>query len=118
MPNIIDIFPPTILDDSISNSKLGVEFTESQAMTTDNVDFSTAAVFTKTITGDSTFTFSNVSTGMVKTLVVSGDHSLTLPTYVKVINGEYSGSATSNFIQLISTNDSTEVFATISNYTV
>ena len=49
---------------------------------------------------------------------MSGDFSLGLPAYVKVISGEYSGSATTNFIQLISTNDSTEVFATISNYTV
>lgn len=118
MPNIIDIFPPSVIDDSIDSSKLGVEFTESQAMTTDNVDFSAAAVFTKTISGATTLTFSNVSTGMVKTLVMSGDFSLGLPAYVKVISGEYSGTATTNFIQLISTNDSTEVFATISNYTV
>lgn len=116
MPNILDIFPPSVIDDTITNSKLASEFTESLAMTTDNVDWSAATIFTKTLTGDTTLTFSNVTTGISKTLVINGNHSLQLPSEVILLNGEYSASATKNFIQLISTNGSSEIIATISNH--
>ena len=106
----------TIANDVITNAKLGSEFTTSSSISASDVDFSSAAVFTKTLTGTTTLTFSNVETGMVKTLVISGDYSLTFPSGVKTLNGTYSGTAT-NVIQLISTNGSTEIFATISNYT-
>jgi len=54
---------------------------------------------------------------MVKTLVISGNYAITFPSGVIILNGTYSGSATKNIIQLISTDDDTEIFATISNYT-
>lgn len=107
----------SIKDAGVGYSKLSSEFTDSSAMAANDVNFTDGAVFTKTLTADSTLTFSNVSTGMVKTLIISGDFALTLPSGVVLLNGEYSGTATKNFIQLVSTNDSTEVFATISNHT-
>lgn len=104
----------TIAADAVDYDKLAGEFTTSTAIAASAVDFSSAAVFTKTLTGTTTLTFSNVSTGMVKTLVISGDQTLAM-TGVTTLNGEYSGTASKNVIQIVSTNGSSEMFATISN---
>ena len=101
----------------IPSKVLADEFTASSAISASAVDWEAGAVFTKACTADTTLTFSNVKTGMVKTLVISGNYTITFPSAVKILNGTYSGSATKNIIQLISTNDATEIFGTISNYT-
>ena len=101
----------------VKSELMADEFFSSQAVPALDVDWEAAAVFTKICTADSQLTFSNVKTGMVKTLVISGDYAITWPAGVKWLNGEYSGTATKNIIQLISTNDDTEIFGTISNYT-
>ena len=100
----------------VKSDVLADEFFSSSVITT-NVDWTASSVFTKTCTADVTLTFSNVKTGMVKTLVIDGNYVLTWPAGVKWLNGTYSGTATKNIIQLISTNDDTEIFGTISNYT-
>jgi hypothetical protein len=87
-------------DDSITYAKLGAEFTTSAALSTD-VDFSTAQVFTKTLSGDTTLTFSNTAIGMVKDLVITGSHALTLPAG-STVAGTYNG-AVSNLIQVVVT---------------
>ena len=87
-------------DDSITYAKLGTEFTTSAALATD-VDFSTAQVFTKTLTGATTLTFSNASIGMVKDLVITGDFALTLPAG-STVAGTYNGTV-SNLIQVVVT---------------
>ena len=89
-----------LADDVISYAKLGTEFTTSAALSTD-VDFSTAQVFTKTLTADATLTFSNASIGMVKDLVITGAFALTLPTG-STVAGTYNG-AVSNLIQVVVT---------------
>tara|TARA_R110001606_G_scaffold176725_1_gene323267 strand:+ start:2681 stop:3109 length:429 start_codon:yes stop_codon:yes gene_type:complete len=89
-----------IADDSVTYAKLGAEFTTSAALSTD-VDFSTAQVFTKTLTADATLTFSNASIGMVKDLVITGAFVLTLPTG-STVAGTYNG-AVSNLIQVVVT---------------
>lgn len=104
-------------DDAVSYDKLGSEFTTATALSASDVDFSTAQVFTKTLTANDTLTFSNVSTGMVKDLVITGDFSLTLPASVKVISGTYDGTV-SNLIQIVSTNGATEQWASISQEAV
>jgi hypothetical protein len=91
---------PSIADDSVTYAKLGTEFTTSAALAT-NVDFSTAQVFTKTLTGDTTLTFSNAEIGMVKDLVITGSHALTLPAG-STVAGTYDGSV-SNLIQVVVT---------------
>lgn len=106
-----------IADDSISYAKLGSEFTTAATLSASDVDFSTAQVFTKTLTANDTLTFSNVSTGMVKDLVITGNFTLTLPSSVKIISGEYDGTV-SNLIQIAATNGSTEQWATISQEAV
>ena len=103
----------SISDDGVTYAKMGAEFTTAAVISASDVDFSSAAVFTKTLSADTTLTFSNVSTGMVKDLVITGDFTLTLPASVKTITGTYDGTV-SNLIQIVSTNGSTEQWATIS----
>lgn len=103
----------SLADDGVSYAKMGSEFTTSATISASDVDFVSAAVFTKTLSADTTLTFSNVSTGMVKDLVITGDFTLTLPASVKTITGTYDGTV-SNLIQIVSTNGSTEQWATIS----
>ena len=91
---------PSIADDSVTYAKLGTEFTTSAALATD-VDFSTAQVFTKTLTGATTLTFSNTAIGMVKDLVITGDFALTLPAG-STVAGTYNGTV-SNLIQVVVT---------------
>ena len=104
-------------NDAVSYDKLGSEFTTAAAIAASDVDFSTAQVFTKTLTGATTLTFSNVQTGMVKDLVITGDFTLTLPASVKVISGTYDGTV-SNLIQIVATNGATEQWASISQEAV
>ena len=102
-----------IADDQITYAKLGAEFTTSATISASDVDWSAAAVHTKTLTANTTLTFSNVSTGMVIDLVIDGNYTLTLPASVKEISGTYDGTVT-NLIQIVSTNGSTEQWAVIS----
>lgn len=89
-----------IADDSVTYAKLAAEFTTSAALATD-VDFATAQVFTKTLTGATTLTFSNTEIGMVKDLVITGDFTLTLPAG-STVAGTYDGTV-SNLIQIVVT---------------
>ena len=89
-----------VADDSITYAKLGAEFTTTAALATD-VDFASAQVFTKTITADTTLTFSNTQIGMVKDLVITGAFVLTLPAG-STVAGTYNG-AVSNLIQIVVT---------------
>jgi len=102
-----------VADDAISYAKLGAEYTTSAAISASDVDWSSAAVHTKTLSANTTLTFSNVSTGMTVDLVISGNYTLTLPASVKEITGTYDGTV-ANLIQIVSTNGSTEQWATIS----
>lgn len=102
-----------VKDDGISYAKMAAEFTTSAVISASDVDFSSAAVFTKTLSANTTLTFSNVQTGMVKDLVITGNFTLTLPASVKTITGTYDGTV-ANLIQIVSTNGATEQWASIS----
>lgn len=102
-----------IADNAVKYDQLGVEFTDIQALSGTTVDWSQATVFTKTISGTEALTFSNVSTGMTISLVLTGGTAVTLPASVNVISGTYDP-AVSNLIQITSTNGSTEQWAIIS----
>lgn len=105
-----------VADDSITYAKLADEFTTVDALTaaaTVDIDFADAQVYTLTITEATEITFSNVSTGMVKDIIVTGNYGLTLPTSLKEISGTYDGTV-SNLIQVVSTNGATEQWGTIS----
>ena len=109
-----------VADDSITYSKLADEFTTIDPLTagaTVDIDFSNAQVYTLTITEATTITFSSVSTGMVKDIIVTGNFALTLPTSLKEISGTYDGTV-SNLIQVVSTNGATEQWGSISQEAV
>ena len=102
-----------VKDDGVSYAKMADEFTTAAVISASDVDFSSAQVFTKTLTGTTTLNFSNVQTGMVKDLVITGDFPFSLPPSVKTITGTYDGTV-SNLIQIVSTNGATEQWASIS----
>ena len=97
--NIITDASP-VPDDSITYAKLGTEFTTAQTVPLLELDFSSAQVFTKAITVDSTFTFANVGIGMVKDLILSGNAVPTFPSGTKIVAGTYSATA-DNLIQIV-----------------
>lgn len=90
----------TIADDVITYAKLANEFTATAGVGASDIDFSIAQVFTKTLTADTAFTFSNAQVGMVKDLIVTGSFVPTFPAGTKVVAGTYNG-AVSNLIQVI-----------------
>lgn len=89
--------------DSITIDELHSMFKGRASMAALNVDWETAQVFTKTLTGNSTLTFSNLFIG-VKDLEISGDYTLGFPTWLKIISGEYDGTVL-NLIQIVITNN-------------
>lgn len=89
----------TIANDVIDYAKLGAEFTTTDAITTD-LDFSGHQVFTKTMSADTTFTFSNADIGMVKDFVLQGNYTPTFPFGTKTVSGTYSTTA-ANLIQIV-----------------
>ena len=90
----------TIANDVITYAKLANEFTATAGIGASDVDFSIAQVFSKTLTGDTTFTFSNAQVGMVKDIILTGSFTPTFPAGSKVVAGTYNG-AVSNLIQVI-----------------
>ena len=89
-----------IANDVVGYDKLSNEFTTSAAIAAEDIDFSSAQVFTKTLGANTTLTFSNDSIGMIKDLVITGDFTLTFPTGSKIAAGEYNGTV-SNLIQVL-----------------
>lgn len=85
----------------VTSSVIGDEFTTSQALTGNDINFKSAQVFTKTLSGATTLTFSNTEIGMVKDLVITGDFALTLPAG-STVAGTYDGTV-SNLIQVVVT---------------
>ncbi|HAL82637.1 MAG TPA: hypothetical protein DCO83_10700 [Mucilaginibacter sp.] len=88
---------------SVSYAKIATDMTSRQAISSFNVDWSTGGIFTKTLTANTTLTFSNVQLNKVITLVISGAFTLTLPITAAYIQGTYSTSKT-NKIQIHCTN--------------
>lgn len=85
--------------DTITYTMLGAEFTTTDAITTE-LDFSGHQVFTKTMSGDTTFTFANANIGMVKDFILEGNHTPTFPAGTKTVSGTYSTTA-ANLIQIV-----------------
>jgi len=101
--NFTDLYSGAgVANDSITYAKLGTEYTTSAAVAATDLDFSSAQVFTKTISTNTTFTFSNAEIGMVKDFVLTGGGAavLTFPTGTKIAAGEYDGTV-SNLFQIL-----------------
>ena len=96
----------TPVDSSVSYAKVGSDLKSKQAVSAADIDWSSGGLFTKTLTADTTFTFSNLQLNKTVTLIVSGDFVITWPSYVDadhLISGEYDGTA-NNYIQIHCTN--------------
>lgn len=95
-----DNFDEVYGNDFTTYDRLGTEFTTSAIIAASDVNFSTAQIFTKTLTADTTFTFSNANVGMVKDLIITGSFVPTFPVGSKVVAGTYDGTV-SNLIQVV-----------------
>ena len=99
----------------ITYDKLNSSLKNSGAVAASDVDWSAAAIFTKTISATTTFTFSNLQSNKVITLLLTGNFTVNLPAYCKRISGTYNG-AMSNYIQFHCVNsgsDTEDVWFTI-----
>jgi len=102
------------ISNAIGYAQTANEFKTSTTFTTD-VDFSTAAVFTQTLSGNLTMTFSNAGIGMTKILLITGGnggYTLTFPAGTTKLEGTYDDTVV-NFIQVTCTG-SGEYYYTIS----
>jgi len=90
----------TIANDVITDSKLAAQYTEGIVLGSgeDNLDFSLATVFTKTISGATTLTFSNAVTGDIKLCYMAGD----APTFPagSIVGGGAWEVGTTNVVQI------------------
>ena len=68
-----------------------------------DVDWDLGQVYTKTLTANSTLTFSKLFVG-TKDLEITGNYTLGLPSWLAIIDGEYIGTIP-NLIQILVTND-------------
>lgn len=89
----------TIANDTIDSDRIGVQYKTNIVLGSgeNNLDFSLGQVFTKTISGATTLTFSNAVTGDVKLCYMAGD-SPTLPTG-SILSGAWVA-GTTNVIQI------------------
>ena len=86
-----------LANDSVLYSKLGPEFTDTDAGTTStSLNFSADQIFTRTVGG--TYTVSGAQPGMVKQLITTGGSTFSI-TNGKLIAGSYDGTV-ANFIQI------------------
>ena len=84
----LNVTTDKVANDAITYDKLGVEFTTTGAVTT-ALNFTANQVFTKTMTADTTFTYSNVGIGMVKDFILTGAFVPTFPSGTKTVAGTY-----------------------------
>lgn len=89
----------TIANDTIDSDRIGVQYKTNISLSSgqDNLDFSLGQVFTKTISGATTLTFSNAVTGDVKLCYMAGD-APTLPAG-SILSGAWVAGVT-NVIQI------------------
>lgn len=86
-------------DTSVTYGKLAPDLTSRNLVSAADIDWNAGGVFAKTVTGATTFTFSNLRLNKVITLVMTGDYAITLPGYCRKISGTYDGTRL-NYLQL------------------
>ncbi len=112
-----------ITEVSIDDEDLDVEFYRRIVIKPVNViEWDAGAIFTKTLTANTTLSFSNLTHAQNKvvTLLITGDYALALPDGVRIISGEYKGSMM-NYIQIHCVNNTMhreEYWATFSQATL
>lgn len=90
-----------ITEISIDEEDLDIEFRARVNMSNNDVNWSAGAIFKKTLSSNTTLTFTVTEDALNKTitLLITGNYSLTMPSTVKIISGEYDGSV-ENYIQI------------------
>ena len=114
---ITKVTSSVLSDSTITQEKLYPGFKGTSAISGTEINWDTSAVFTKTLSAPTTFTYVNDEIGMVKDLVISGAYQITWPTGTKIIAGEYDTEASGNFIQIVKTG-AAEYFLSISKEAV
>ena len=114
---ITKVTSSVLSDSTITQEKLYPGFKGTSAISGTEINWDSSAVFTKTLSAATTFTYVNDEIGMVKDLVISGAYQITWPTGTKIIAGEYDTAATANFIQIVKTG-AAEYFLSISKEAV
>jgi hypothetical protein len=94
-----------VSDISVTYDSLATDLIGIVAMSTSNVDWSAGAIFTKTLTGNTTLTFSNYQLDKIIVLEITGNYSLSFPSTVDIIAGVYDGTVM-NYITLHCTTSS------------
>lgn len=97
----------TPTDASVTYAKVDGSLKDRVAETGTAIDWDDGQIHTKTLTANTTFTFSNLREGKVITIILSGNYTATWPSYMDadhLISGEYDGT-TENYIQVHCTND-------------
>lgn len=90
------------------------EVTGTSALAGTDVSWKAEPIRTKTLTGATTLTFSNLIVNKTITLRMTGAFTLTLPTSVNMVSGTYDGTKI-NLIQLLCVNSATpEIWCVIS----
>jgi len=104
------VLNPTQQTDTAGGNGQAQAVTILQAVSVPTVDFSSAQVFTKTLTANENIVFTNYATGAVKDLLVTGDFTLGFTTgTVNTAAGTYDGTV-SNLIQVICVDATTPTF--------
>ena len=109
----------TPADGSITYAKIATDLTQIVDLSSaTNVDWSLGGIYTKTLTANTTLTFSNYKLNKSIILKIAGNYTLVFPKSVKKIVGTYDGSVT-NYIHLHCTKDTAvqEVWASINQGT-
>ena len=86
-------------DASITYAKLDGDLIDIVVISASDVDWSAGSIFTKTLTTNTTLTFSNYQLNNTINLVITGNYTLAFPATVNTIVGTYSGTV-SNYITL------------------
>ncbi len=103
---MVQIRKRQIQDKAIDYSKIDDDLKGFSTISSSDIDWSTAGIFTKTLTAATTFTFSNLQVNKVITIVLDGNYTITWPSYMDenhLISGEYDGTV-KNYIQVHCTN--------------
>lgn len=105
---------PMLADESVSYRHLESDLVGKGVVATEDIDWSLQSIYTKTLSTNTVFTFSNYRLNKTITLIIDGNYTLGLPTIVKTITGEYIGTKI-NYITLHCTSDTGggEVWAVI-----
>lgn len=104
------ILNPTEQTEPVSTVTNPISASFFQASQVPTVDFSSAQVFTKTLTANENIAFTNYTTGSVKDLIITGDFTLGFTTgTINIASGTYDGTLP-NFIQVICVDATTPTF--------